>query len=581
MRSFRFESLLLLSQEERRARAIKWSPEANALIGSNHTGKSTIIRMLYYCLGCDIRPLGPGWSRDTVIVLGFAIEDVSFRILRAGPVIGLFNGSSELIWAGTDRSEFRDVLNSLLEFTLRLTHQQGDARAARTAFFFIPSYIDQDGSWDVSWNTFKSLSEFKDWPRPTIEYFLGLRPSEYWTLVGQLSVEQASAGQLIMEQTALDRARERLQRRYPRRQWWRTGLEFRQDLKRLEERASLLSTDRNRLEREAADGAADLAVIESQIALADAAIREHSADMRFLDDWGVDEEVICPTCGTGQDASFYSRLELAGDADDLRNVREDLVRRKDNLAKQFATKETTLQKLSQQAMDLESLLEQQRGKLKLRDIVDQAGISKAYEALEGEAAILAEKQGAAQLNIAKIEERLSNLQDSERSKEITTRFSDMYIRYCTALDVPTPDRIRKHELHRKPALGGSGGPRAILAYHYALSETASHFSQSIMPPMVIDSPHAKAQDAINRPLVTEFIFRNRIPGQQLIAALEEGLPPSMKLPKGSVEINLTNKFHVMQENEYAGAFQIVQPLLRAARARVVENAETQPNLFNE
>ena len=84
-------------------------------------------------------------------------------------------------------------------------------------------------------------------------------------------------------------------------------------------------------------------------------------------------------------------------------------------------------------------------------------------------------------------------------------------------------------MHRKPSLGGSGGPRAILAYHFALAHTARETSNNVIPPMVIDSPHAKAQDAINRPKVTEFIFGNRVKDIQMIAAFEENLPEGLVL----------------------------------------------------
>ena len=63
MRSFLFKSLSLLAPMERRARTLSFAPNVNALIGRNHSGKSTVLRMLYYPLGCETRKLAPQWQK--------------------------------------------------------------------------------------------------------------------------------------------------------------------------------------------------------------------------------------------------------------------------------------------------------------------------------------------------------------------------------------------------------------------------------------------------------------------------------------------------------------------------------------
>jgi len=67
MRSFLFKSLSLLAPMERRARTLPFAPTVNAIIGRNHRGKSTVLRMLYYPLGCETRKLGPQWTRACFI----------------------------------------------------------------------------------------------------------------------------------------------------------------------------------------------------------------------------------------------------------------------------------------------------------------------------------------------------------------------------------------------------------------------------------------------------------------------------------------------------------------------------------
>ncbi len=119
------------------------------------------------------------------------------------------------------------------------------------------------------------------------------------------------------------------------------------------------------------------------------------------------------------------------------------------------------------------------------------------------------------------------------------------------------------------------GPRAILAYHYALAHTARAFTENILPPLVIDSPHAKAQDDINRPKVTDFIFKNRIKDVQLIAGFEDPLPPNIDLGQDGKVITLERPFHLLSEGEYEVVRGVLIPMLSEAR-RYIANQHQAP-----
>lgn len=85
------------------------------------------------------------------------------------------------------------------------------------------------------------------------------------------------------------------------------------------------------------------------------------------------------------------------------------------------------------------------------------------------------------------------------------------------------------------------------------------------PPLLIDSPHANAQDEINRPRVTEFIVNNSVPGQQLILGLEEGPPKSVRLQaQVDKRIDLKEKYGLLQRNEYRDVLSFLEPLVQTA-----------------
>jgi hypothetical protein len=495
--------------------------------------------------------------------------------------MALFRSSGDIIWAGTDQGEYRDIVAAILDFNLQLTPQVGAAKLARISFFFLPTYIDQDGSWESGWTTFLNLGEFKDWQAPTIDFYLGVRPVKYWKTFAALSSAKSDAEKVIADQRVLQRALVRLEKNYPKKTWYRGGLHFRNELKILEEQSARLAREQISLRDSAAEIASSCASFDSQIALVEAALKEHAKDMAFLSDRAAEPAIICPTCGTSHENSFHERLNLESEADDLRQVYKNLLEQRARLKRRFESSERQLLEVQESAQAMKETLDTQRGAVKLRDIVDQAGITKAYEALEEEAQDLASSQGALALQVANLELELKGMQDPQKAREVVEAFNTYYGRFAAQLDVPSPDKIRRGAMQRKPSLGGSGGPRAILAYHFALAHTARETSSNVLPPVVIDSPHAKAQDEINRPKVTEFIFKSRAKGIQLIAGFEEDLPKDLVLDADCAVIKLDRPYHVLLESEYLLVRNDVQPLLTEARKFIAEGNTTQQSLFDE
>lgn len=75
-----FQKLYLLSKVEKKARIIEFQGDCiNILIGPNDTGKSHLLRMLYWTLGCEPAVIHPTWQNLNVkTLLQFTIDDDTF-----------------------------------------------------------------------------------------------------------------------------------------------------------------------------------------------------------------------------------------------------------------------------------------------------------------------------------------------------------------------------------------------------------------------------------------------------------------------------------------------------------------------
>jgi hypothetical protein len=263
--------------------------------------------MLYFAFGCKTRPLGGEWNPKAVVAVTFSIDDQRFTILRRGPSFSLFDSSGTLLWATSDQGELRTRFSALVSFALPLASQQGENKQARPAFFFLPLFIDQDGSWGSSWQSFDSLGEFKDWQKPTIELMLGIRGSDYWQTYADLSDIKSKIDDFQREKKIVEETRKRLTEKFPKRPWYRDALAFRQELTALETRASKLASEQQQVESDRLDLVSSRDTLKSQMMLIEAALQEHDGDMRFLDERRAQHEIVCPTCGTAHEHSFHAR----------------------------------------------------------------------------------------------------------------------------------------------------------------------------------------------------------------------------------------------------------------------------------
>ncbi|AUT67021.1 hypothetical protein SAMN05192544_1001280 [Paraburkholderia hospita] len=571
MKSLRFVKLSLLSESEMKARTIQFGETKTVLVGGNHTGKSTALRHLFAVFGCETRSMGKVWDSQTHAAVDFELEDHQYRMLRAGDLFALFT-AGELLWATRSKGALRDKLSELFDFVLPLTTKSEGVKLARPSLFFLPFFIDQDGSWDAGWNTFLRLNEFQLWQKPTIELALDIRSSAYWKAFSELSEERRAGEALAQEHSVLKKARENLSELFPRKPWFVDGIAFRRELRELESQASDLSERQDKLRAELTEVTTARDVLITQLSLLEEALRDHQQDMVFLDEHSTENELVCPTCGTHHAASFHQRLELDAEADDLRQVRARMkvsLRREEKRLEDLAR---ALLVVDSKAAELDKLLAEQKGSMSLREIVNRAGTERAHFAFESQEARLNESIGANVGQQRLLEMQLASLSDAKRAKSIRATFNALYAQFARELEVPPSLQSRRGEVNARPKEGGSGGPRAILAYYFALSHTAARFANGYIPPLVIDSPHPKAQDELNRPLVTKFILRNAVEGQQVIVGLEEPPPEDVSL-KGSGEqrVDLTEKFKLLREEQYNNVGRWLFPqILKAQQARKLE-----------
>src|SRR6185369_14009656 len=154
----------------------------------NDTGKTSVIKSIFQTFGAEPLNLHPRWKAASVhTLLRFKIGDAPYKLYRHEKFFSLFDGENALL--GNYKSVSKELapkIAELLDFRLVLTDRENETKIPPPAFLFAPFYINQDGGWQKTWNSFSGMEQFSGWKRDTIQYHTGIRPNQWYVLKGEI-----------------------------------------------------------------------------------------------------------------------------------------------------------------------------------------------------------------------------------------------------------------------------------------------------------------------------------------------------------------------------------------------------------
>lgn len=556
MRSFLFENIWLLSRKESRARRIQFHPKRNLIQGRNHTGKSSLIKTLFLTLGA--RPQGnlSKWDENTVSLVDFSVDGRKFRALHQSGNRALFSETGELLVATGEHATWSAKFADVTGFNLVLIDKQGRSVPADPRCFFLPFYINQDGSWQANWNTFIGLQQFKEPVGPILEYFSGIKPPEYYAAKAQRDAEQRILDGLKKELLFLHKAQERFGKKLPYSGPKIDPKNFQREITRLTAEITKLNRRQEELRDQVVKERDLQSSIHLQINLAMEALREYDADAKFLRS-DARELLVCPLCNAEHSESF---LDLLTYADDARSLRDITVRLKADATKiEEKLRETNEEMglLEGQYRKISELLSTRKGDLQFSQVIESLGAEQAFQAFEEERSELDNDISKHVVDIDKHTDTMKRFTDKERASGIREEFRAAYASALHNLNLPPADGNRL-SLTSRPSISGSGGPRSILAYYAGLWRVCSGQTGAFLVPLVIDSPNQQGQDDINLPKVIEFVSTKLPENTQVILGSE--IDVSYEFDSKTV---LDRPYQLLDEESFETIEAELEPLVQA------------------
>lgn len=547
MKNLQLKSMLLVSHREKKARKIEFDPDITVVQGENDTGKSSVIKSIPYAFGANPHKRHPKWTNaDILILIRFSLDGKDYSIYRHRNSFSLFDSDDlEIGTYSSITNELAPELAKLFDFNLKLSDREGVPITPPPAYLMLPFYIDQDKGWVENWSSFTNLSQFSHWKQRVTGYHFGLRPDKWYELEAKRKNLENDKEEPLRQIKSIQSVKDKAYKDVSRVDFNIDAEQFRREINQLLDRCEILKGNENSYRQKISEYKTEKIRLEAQIEIVVRTHDELSEDYKFSTQLN-DETIGCPTCGANYSNSFSERFDIAQDtetcSDLLASLRDDLK----DIEKKIDDTESLFAQAKETREQINSLLSQKKGEVKLKDLIDLEGKKALITHLENE-------EGEYRAVITDYDERIHSTTDEmkkyddpERRKAILSQYEENLRRNTSKLGVHSLSDNVFTNINASIEESGSDLPRAILAYFFAALSAIEKNGNATFFPIIIDAPNQQEQDPKNLQRILEFVRDNRPQGRQLIIGLVE----DANIDFGGKVLLFDKKYSVLNEDDY-------------------------------
>jgi hypothetical protein len=563
MRHLTISELVLLSDKDRKARRIRFDAKRTILLGSNQTGKSSIVKSICHALGAEPAKQHQRWvSAEVKSLIKFSVDGVASMLLRDGSFFSVFDGEGRFIESFSSITRgLGPYLAAIFDFKLILASRDQNPEIPPPAFLYLPFYIDQDAGWQNPWSSFNRLQQYSQWKTSVAEYHAGARDNLFYELQAKsldlardLNIAtQQSAGLRSVMKTLQDEAIGAMFDLNPE--------VFGQQVERLLHESQRLLAQENELKEQLAELNGQRAIQKNRLDIATRALGEITEDFNFLSRLPK-SEIECPTCGTEYTNDFAVRFAIATDEDRvagfIEHIRSEILQLDNKISDLYSR-----YRLSQEsASRIQDILAEKQGEVTLDLIIENEGRKAADNLLRSQLEAFEEKRNAIAVKAKESDDDLkahkSRLASTEEA--VLKEYTELLRANLFKLEVRSLSYDAYQELAPPIREIGSSLPRTLLAYYFAIIGLAAIRSPSTVCPIVIDSPNQQAQDDHGLGIMLRFIADQQPAQTQMILAIEK----TMGVEMGGSTIELEDKYSVLNQTDYEFARAEITSLVKSS-----------------
>lgn len=500
MKEMYFNRITIISKTAKTAAQFDFSKSYNLILSKqkNSVGKSSLVKNIFWCFGCEPQFDDKWKSLDCRVILDFEVKGKPYQIARHGSRFILKIGEAEHKVFTATGGEFSTEILGLFEFdALLAVRDKDEVVTPPPAYYFLPFYIDQKQSWANAWASFNNLGQFPSWKKTIIPYHTGMIGKNYFDKTEEICSKKVDMAEISKEVDRFDTAISVVSEFSAN-----SGIVI--DEKELDDIEDELNVEimdlhfqQEILFEELANLRAEKAHIEAQVIVAKQSFKDTVADYEFSET--LDEDIECPTCGVVHDNSIVNRFSLFQDKKQAEEIilrfQSDLVR----LEEDISTKDTAFNTVREMINRLdEKYSSDNDSNRSLSSVLDAIASKSVRKKVEGNRSLKIES-----LHTLDKDEKLLVKERTAASKEsrklVKETFQEYFPRYLSKLKAfgVNTNSIKSPENHAKVAESGGAAEstRAMLAYYISVYNLINKYGSHVLSPLVIDTPNQHEQAA--------------------------------------------------------------------------------------
>lgn len=507
MKSLKFKQLLVLSNSTKSANQFEFSKNLNLIKATdNSVGKSTLLKLLFWGLGCEPE-LDTTWNaQDCKTIVDFEIDSNNYRVLRYKNQISLKVNDLDFTEYQKITGDYSIKFAEIVNFKALLPNQStGMVETPPPAFYFIPFYIDQKRSWAKAWDNFDNLGQYQSWKSTIIKYHVGLLTPEHFEIESEKCDKKENQNKIEIEVTKIDTAIEVVESFIPQAVQTVTAIkEINRITDSIKEDLKNLQQSQEKLLNELAIYTADKTYLFQQQVMTEKLIAELDNDYLFTVENIEEEEIECPLCGVIHQNSILNRASIMTDKAQAENQLNEILSEIKKLESKILKNDQELIMARNQIIEINQkyVIEvDNEDKIDFNKIIESIAGRSIKESVTQSKVIKQSEIRQIEDDIKKLKKEQKELITPEQIESINDTFKSILSKYIKMLDaeavnlseINTPldyNKIIKEG-------GAAEGVRAILAYYLTVFTLVEKYGNEIKAPLVIDTPNQQEQSHTN------------------------------------------------------------------------------------
>ena len=527
MKNLRFTSLALASPSQKSANLFEFNPRFNLITGQdNSIGKSTLVKMLLWTIGCD-----PTFDANWKLVgfhaaLRFTVDDEYFLVARKEDLISLKIGDRPIERFSRVTGEYAKRIAEVVGFDVLLQNRKDPPvlEVPPPAYYFVPFYIDQRLSWTKAWAGFGDLRQYAKWQSPVISYHVGYLEPEYFNIATKIVANKVEAKKYNREIDRLRNAVSVVEEIAPKIDSVSAGESVDDLLAEIGQAVSALHHQIDELLESLTQVREEQAQLSAQKSLVEIAAQELGLDYQFAAENTSGDTLQCPLCGTLHDNSLVQRSGILAEKSRAEQDLQDIVARQAKL-------ETKARSLEAKIAEIRASRDEYAARLQPPSVSSISPIDAltrlSSTTIQRMASRALNDNGARVSDIDRNTRKLAKQQRELLTKEEKIALNDQFrtalSSFMVKLGVTGVNLSGVDSPMNHAKVFGSGGAaegtRGALAYYLAVLKMIHQAQNEVIPPFIVDTPNQQEQTDMNYEAAVDLILNNSGESQVFVCAM--------------------------------------------------------------